>query len=199
MASQVEIANRALIKLGAGRITSITDSSKSAQVMLALWDTVRRSELSKRYWSFAMVRTTLPALATPPAFGFANAYQLPPDYLKLAQIGDQYIPPSMADYRTGDDSAWAIESGQLLTDFGAPLRFRYVRDVTDPGQFNPLFDEVFASKLAAEACYAITQSRDGQQVALNDYKTAIREAAIGNAIEKPPQGLPDDSWMIGRL
>lgn len=199
MASQVEIANRALIKLGAGRITSITDASKGAQVMSALWDTVRRAELTKRYWSFALVRTTLPALATAPAFGFANAFQLPNDYLKLQQIGDQYIPPGLADYRTGDDSAWSIESGQILTDFGAPLRIRYVRDVIDPGAFNPLFAEVLASKLACEACYAITQSREGQNQTMQDYKTAVREAAVSNAIEKPPQGLPDDSWMIGRL
>lgn len=199
MASRVEICNRALIKLGANRITSIEDNSKPAQVMSGLWDSVRRSELDKRYWTFAMRRTTLPALSTPPTFGFGNAYQLPPDYLKLAQVADQYIAPGLADYRTQDDSPWAIEGSVLLTDFGAPLKLRYVADITDPGAFVPQFVEVLASKLAYEACYAITQSRDGQQTAMADYKQAVREAAAANAIEKPPQGLLDDSWMLGRL
>lgn len=199
MASQVEVVNRALIKLGAARITSINDPVKGAQVMSALWDTVRRAELSKRYWTFAMQRTTLPALASPPAFGFANAYQLPPDYLKLAQVGDEYIAPGLADYRTQDDSPWQVEGGMLLTDFAAPLKLRYVRDITDTGAFVGQFVEVLAAKLAYEACYAITQSREGQQLAMTDYKTAVKEAAAGNAIEKPPQGMPDDSWVLGRL
>jgi len=199
MASQVEIINRALIKLGASRITSIDDASKSAQVMSVLWDTVRRSELSKRYWTFSLARVLLPALSTPPTFGFGNAYQLPPDYLKLVQVGDQYLAPGLADYRTQDDSAWAIEAGVLMTNFGAPLKIRYVADVSDPGLFTPQFIEVMASKLAYEACYAITQSRDGQQAAGQDYKQAVREAAMANAIEKPPQGMLDDAWILGRL
>ncbi|MGR0114156.1 hypothetical protein [Ralstonia pseudosolanacearum] len=121
MTSQVEVCNRALIKLGAGRITNITDSIKPAQVMAALWDSTRRSELAQRYWTFAMSRVLLPKLATAPAFGFANAFQLPVDYLKLAQIGDQYIAPGLAEYRTQDDSAWMIEGRVILTDFNAPM------------------------------------------------------------------------------
>lgn len=198
MASQVDVCNRALIKLGAQQITSISDNSKSARVLSSLWDTVRRAELRKRYWCFALARTQLPETDAP-AFQFGHAFQLPPDYLKLVQVGDVYVAPSQADYRTGDDSPWAIEGGQLLSMFGAPLKFRYVRDITDPGQFDALFVEVFAAKLAEEACYAITQSREGQNQAMQDYKQAVREAALANAIEKPPQGMPDDAWMLGRL
>ena len=52
MASQVEICNRALIKLGAGQITSITDNNKQARILSGLWETVRKAELTKRYWNF---------------------------------------------------------------------------------------------------------------------------------------------------
>ena len=37
MPSQVEIVNNALVKLGAGRITSIDDDSKQAEVARAIW------------------------------------------------------------------------------------------------------------------------------------------------------------------
>lgn len=199
MASQVDICNRALIKLGAGQITSITDNNKQARILSGLWDTVRKSELTKRYWNFALVRSSLAALASTPAWGFDVQYQLPTDFLKLVQINDTFIAPSLVDYRTGDDSAWAIEGNVVMCNFGAPLKIRYVADVTDPGLFDALFDEVLASKLAYESCYAITQSRDGQRAAQEDYKMAVREAALSNAIAKPPQGLPDDSWVLGRL
>lgn len=199
MASQVDICNRALIKVGAGQITSITDNTKAARILSSLWDTVRKSELQKRFWNFALQRTTLPALADTPAWGFGYQYQLPTDFLKLQQINDLFIAPGMADYRSSDDSAWAIEGQSILTDFGAPLKIRYVRDITDTGLFDPLFVEAMACKLAVEACYAINQSRDGVRQAQDDYKMAVKEAALSNAIAKPPQGLLDDSWMMGRL
>ena len=199
MASQVDICNRALTKLGADRITSLDDNSKSARSMKSLWDTVRRAEIRKRPWGFALKRDSLPSLAAAPAWGFALAYQLPPDFLRLVQVSDVFIVPSLTDYREGDDSAYAIEGGQLLTDFPAPLKIRYARDITDPGAFDALFVEVFASKLAYESCYEITQSRQGCEAAMQDYKIAVTEAIRCNAIERPPQGLPDDSWVLGRL
>lgn len=199
MASQVDICNRALIKLGAGQITSITDNNKQARILSGLWDTVRRSELTKRFWNFALTRTSLAALASTPAWGFNVQYQLPVDFLKLVQINDVFIAPSQVDYRNGDDSAWAIESGMVLCNFSSPLKIRYVWDVTDTGLFDNLFGEVMASKLAYESCYAITQSRDGQRAAQDDYKAAVREAALSNALARPPQGMLDDSWVMGRL
>lgn len=199
MASQVDICNRALTKLGAERITDINQSSKSARVMAALWDTVRRAELRKRFWSFAIGRDLLPALSTAPSWGFARAFQLPADFLRIVQINDVFIVPSLTDYREGDDSAYAIEGKQLLCDFDAPLKIRFIRDITDPGSFDPLFVEAFASKLAYESCYEITQSHQARDAALNDYKIAVTEAGRTNAIEKPPQGFPDDSWVLGRL
>jgi hypothetical protein len=199
VASQVEICNRALTKIGGARITSLADACKGARVMSALWDTVRRAELRKRFWSFALRRASLASLGTAPGWGFALAYQLPSDFLRLVQVSDVYIVPGLTDYREGDDSAYAIEGLKLCTDFPAPLKMRYVADVTDPGAFDALFVEVLSSKLAYEACYDITQSNQGREAAAQDYKMAVVEAARANAIEKPPQGFPDDSWMLGRL
>lgn len=199
MASQVEIVNRALFKIGANPITSITDNSQAARVMGGLWDTVRKSELTKRFWNFALARTSLPALAATPDWGFDFQYELPVDLLKMVQVNDVFIAPGLQDYRDQDDSPYSIEGHQLLTDFGAPLKVRYVKDVTDPALFDPLFCEVIASKLAYEGCYAILQSRDGQRQAMEDYKEALRQAGLANAIAKPPQGMLDDSWVLGRL
>lgn len=199
MASQTEIVNRALTKLGAARITSINDSNKSARVMNAIYDTVRKAELRKRLWGFALKRDSLAKLADAPAWGFGNQYQLPTDFLRLVQVNDIFIIPAIAEYTTQDNSAWAIEGTAILTDFDAPLKIRYIRDITDSGLFDPLFVESFAAKLAYEACEEITNSNQKRSAAEKDYTTAVREAAMTNAIERPPQGIPDDSWMVGRL
>lgn len=199
MASKTEIINRALFKLGGNPITDVTDNSQAARVMSGLWDTVRKSELTKRYWNFALARTSLAALSTAPDWGFDYQYQLPTDFLKIVQINDVFISPGMQDYRNMDDSPYSIEGEVILTDFGAPLKIRYIKDITDTGLFDPLFCEVMSSKLAYEACYAITQSLQGREQAGNDYKQAVREAGLSNAVSKPPQGTLDDSWMLGRL
>lgn len=199
MASQVEIVNRAIIKLGGETITSLADNKKSARVFSSLWDTVRKAELSRTYWNFATQRASLPALADAPDWGFAYAYQLPTDYLKLMQVNDIFVAPGLADYRQYDDSPYAIEGQSIFTDFGAPLKIRYVKDITDTGLFHDLFVEALASKLAYEACYSVTQSREGQRQASDDYNKALKEARLSNAVERPPVGLPDDSWVLGRL
>jgi len=199
MASQTEIMNRALTKLGAARITNALDNSKSARVMNALWDTVRKAELRRRIWTFATTRTSLPAVSPAPAWGHANAYQLPADFLRIVQINDTFAVPALTDYRDQDDSAYQIEGGQILTDFNAPLKIRYVRDIADPGVFDALFVETLASKLAYEGCEEITQSSSKKQSAADDYKQALREATATGAVERAPQGFPDDSWMLIRL
>jgi hypothetical protein len=199
MAGQVEIVNRALFKLGALPLASMGDNNKQARVMSGLWDTVRRAELRRHFWAFALKRTALPALAQAPAWGYARAYQLPADFLRIVQAGEFQDAPSAADYRNSDDSAYAIEGGVLLSDEAAPLKIRYVADVNDPGAFDALFIEALAAKLAYEACEGITQANEKKNVASEDYRAAIKAAALVNAIEKPPQGIADDAWVTSRL
>jgi hypothetical protein len=199
MAGQVEIFNRALLKLGSGPVTGVNDKGVPGTTMNSLWNTVRQATLRRAWWSFALRRALLPALAAAPAWGFKYAYQLPSDFLRLVQANDYFLRPSMDDYRDSDDSPYAIEGKTLLTDFPAPLKVRYVADVTDPGAFDALFVEALASKLAYEGCERITQSNEKKSTAAQDFKMAMAEALKVGAIEKPPQGIVDDSWMLARL
>lgn len=199
MASQVDIANKALSILGAARITAITDNTKSARAISAHWDMVRRAEIRKHFWAFALKRDALPALADAPAWGFDTAYQLPADFLRLFQINDTFVVPAQTDYRTMDDSAWAIEGGAVLCNFGAPLKIRYVRDIMDTASFDPLFADVMAARLAYDACEEITNSTNKQAAAGERYKQCLNDAVRANSIERPPSGILDDSWMVARL
>ncbi|KAF7958212.1 hypothetical protein AWV80_01185 [Cupriavidus sp. UYMU48A] len=189
MASQTEICNRAVTKLGAARITSITENSKSARVMNALWDTVRKAELRRRIWTFATVRTTLPEVTPQPEWGYGHGYQKPSDCLRLLQIGQTFVVPALTDYRDQDDSAYQLEGNLILTDQNAPLKIRYIRDITDPGLFDALFVETMASKLAYEAAEEITQSLSKKQQAGEDYKQSLRDATATGAIERAPQAF----------
>ncbi|SMG01068.1 hypothetical protein [Burkholderia singularis] len=193
MASEVQIANRALTKIGSARVTELGEDSKAAAVLNSMFATVRDAELTEHRWHFAKSRALLPKLAKAPVFGFANQYQLPQDYLSLIQIGSFLVYP-----RSDTRGLYGIEGGNILTDLDAPLPIRYVRRVTDPNMFAPLFIEAFACRLAAESCEAITQSATKRQAAWSEYERAITAAVRINAIERPSQPIANDTWLESR-
>lgn len=204
MASQTEICNRALTKLGAQRILTITDNVKAARELNSMWDTVRDAELRRNVWNFAVTRTTLAALADAPPFGFEFQYQLPADFIRLIQVGETHYVPNLVDYRTLPDAPYQVENSDdgarvLLTDYDAPLKIRYVKRVEDTQQWDALFVEAFACRLAFECCEAITQSTSKKESAWQEYRQAMRDARLVDAIDNPPQGLFDDSWLMSRL
>ena len=197
--SSVEIANIALTKLGASRIITMDDDVKQARAIRATFDPARRSELRAHNWTFAIVRKQLPVLADPPNWGFNFQYQLPEDCLRVIQVSDLFAGISLDDYRNGDRSSYAIEQHRIATDDGPPLKIRYIRDVTDAGQFDAVFCQALAARLAMELCEEITQSNTKMQWLQGVYKSVMMEAIRVDAIERPPNPLPDSEWVLGRL
>ena len=193
MASEVDICNRALAKPGADPIMLLTDPSKPAKLLNGMFGIVRDAELRANRWSFAMKRTSLTALVDPPAWGYAYQYPLPPDFIGLVQVNDVYIRPG-----TKETLPWQLEGGLILTNLPAPLKMRYVSQVTNSGLFDALFVEALACKLAFESCETLTQSGQKLEAIGNQYKFAISRAAQVNAIENPPDELPLGSWLETR-
>lgn len=199
MAGSVEIANRALTKLGAARIVDFGDNNKGAKFMKANYDMILRAELRAHVWSFAKKRATLPALATAPAWQYAYAYELPEDCLRLIQVNDISLISGLSDAHTTDDRPFNLAGRTIETDLGAPLKIIYTRYLTDSALYDDLFVEAFASKLAMEGCEEITGSTTKYESAKGSYKMAINEAVSVNAIELPPAPLQETSWtMAGR-
>lgn len=199
MPSQVDIANRALTKLGEARIMSLSDDVEAARAVSSLWDIVRDNELRARTWNFSVKRTSLAALNSTPSFGFEYEFQLPSDCLRVLMIGEYYPGPSLTDYRNSPEAEWQIEGRKILTDYAAPLYIRYVASITDTGSWDAMFVEAFASKLAVELAERLTQSSTKRDFAWREYETALRMAVRADAIENPPEPLADDAWILSRL
>ena len=203
MADQTSICNDALTLLGAATINAITDQSNQAYALNAIWNLERQSELRKHIWKFSISRYQCPLLATPPVNGpYNQAFGLPPDNLRILCVGDSnydYPGVDLSDYRAGptlDD--YVIEGNQVLSNLTAPISLRYVRDIPDPTQWDSAFAAAFAARLANRACFRITQSHQGEQVAQARYKQDLMDAVRANALETPPTQLGDDSWVATR-
>jgi hypothetical protein len=199
MASVIQVANRALTKLGSNRITSLSDDVKAARSISSCFEDLRDDELRTNRWQFAMFRTTLAALADAPTFGYQYQYALPPDFLRLDMINDQYPSAVMDNYIGAETQEYQIEGNVILTDIGAPLKLRYIRRIEDPNQWDVNFREMLASRIAMEICEDLTQSDTKKAGAQRDYDRAKRSAVRIGSIEKPPATPPDNSWVISRI
>jgi hypothetical protein len=198
MASQVDIANRALTKLGEARIVSFTDNTNIARTVNSMWDVVRDAELRSHVWRFALARASLPALVDAPTFGYNYQYQLPSDCLRLVEVAEFRVN-NLADYINRDDSIYTVEGNKILTDLGAPLNIRYIQQTLDTAQFTIDFVEVLACRLAAEMAEVLTNSMEMRKMAWQEYNQAVSLAVKTNSLELPSKSAFDDSWMIGRL
>jgi hypothetical protein len=185
MASVVGICNRALQKLGAARITSLTEDSRNARSCNNAYEAVRDAELRAHTWTFAIKRAQLAADSDAPLFDFDNQYSFPSDCLRILPPNDTFLD-------------WQMEGRKILTDDAAPLEVRYVARITDPNLFDAEFVEAVAAKLAEEICEEITQSNTKKEVAKRDYKDAISRARKTNAFESLSAEPPEDSWIAAR-
>lgn len=189
--SDTQIANWALKKLGAGRIESLTQDHPNARSINAVYSPVRDAELRRYDWNFAIRRDSIAEDSADALWGGWNRYTLPNDYVRL-----------LRDDESGASVDWKIESDTtgryILTTTASPLKIRYVAAVTDPNQFDALFAEALAAKLALECCEEITQSSSKKDRAQYDYDQAIAEAKRVGAIEKQAQEAPEDPWLQAR-
>lgn len=182
MPSVVDVVNRALDKVGYGAITSLSDGTKAANVADRTWPIVRDQVLRDHPWNFAIARTTLAPLTEAPDWGFAYQHETPSDMLRLIEILDL----STNDYQ--------VEGNRILAD-DSVLYIRYLKQVTDPNEYDSLFIEAVASKLAVEMCEPLTQSNSKKNILLQEYDAAITRARQVDAVENPPAQFEEDNWI----
>ncbi|MGL5363063.1 MAG: hypothetical protein ACRDBH_09295 [Bosea sp. (in: a-proteobacteria)] len=188
-----------MTKLGAARISSFDDNTTEARAIKSLYDIARRTLLRRALWSFAKRRTKLAAVALAAGtedWDFKYQYNLPVDFLRLIQVNDYSVPIGFNPGRTRDDSPYQIEGNRILTNFPAPLKIRYIADVTDPTKYDSIFIEAFASQIAFECCETVTQSNTKKAALAQETKAWIVEAMKVNQVESPPEALHDSSWLL---
>jgi hypothetical protein len=186
MLTDVQIINLGLAKLAATPIKRIDfPVTPIESYMASNYPQWRRQELAKRRWVFALeyeypltLNDTLPDSAKPYKFG------LPIDCLRPIR---------------GRGTEWE-QRGHYLYSGSDTLKLNYVKNVPE-SEFDTLFNEVLACKIAVESCDYITQSNTKKESLKEDYKTALMEAARNNAFVIGPENIHNDetsSWLLGR-
>lgn len=189
-ASRIDIYNMALDLLEEAPVTSASDGKPATNWLNRNYPTARDGELRRHSWNFALTRTSLPADAAAPAFGWDRAFTLPADCLAVQALTE-------GGRQNGAPVPYEVEGDKVLTHAPAPLRLRYVRRVTDEGRFDPLFVEVLVAKLAFKMGHWLTGKRSFAERALVTYQDALASARLADALESTfPHVYADDVIAI---
>jgi hypothetical protein len=88
MATETELVNSALRKIGAQRILDIADEVPSAGIASDVLTQERDYLLRSHNWNFAITRRKLSRLSDAPPFEFEYAFTTPSDCMRIVSVHD---------------------------------------------------------------------------------------------------------------
>jgi hypothetical protein len=190
--SPVEICNSALVKVGAARITSLNDPTKTARICKEQYDKLRRKLLRDHPWNFSISRVALGLTTNVPAFEFTKEFLLPSDVLRVIETD------------LHETTSWEQEINKnnkkvIVTD-ASSLKIKYIKDVTDTSIFASDFSEVLAYLIASDLAYSIVQSVNLQRQTFQIYKDQLAQARSFDSQESGSRKqIEANEWISARF
>ncbi len=189
-ATDVDIANQALIEMGMDTITSLDEQNRTARTMRQLFDRTRDKVNAMQHWGFAITHA---ALAESPEYSkgeavegqwYESRFPLPSDYLKLMAV--QYC------------SRYRVVGKSIVADAGAPLRIAYIQRIEDIGKWPVLVADVVAANLAMSSALRLTGQRQVRRSMQDWYTAALAEARFQHSHEHSVETFDADIWLQSR-
>ena len=184
--SATSICNSGLIALGEPPIVSLNDNRKAVIICGARYDQIRREILESYVWNCAKKQAVLAASATPPLFTYANAYPLPPDFIRMVNLPQN------------DQAVWEVIGPNLCTDEGSPLDTLYGFDLIDPTKFSPLLSTVIGLGMAVDLCEPLTGSLAKRDRILAMIQGKLDTARLANSQQNSSREWDVDVWLRHR-
>ncbi len=144
--SVTRLCNMSLARLGANRLNSFEDDKSVEAIQCRThYAQTRDALLRSNWWAFAMDRSELSADTEDPDFQWNNQFVLPSDFLRAKGLFDA-------------TSSYQIEGERLLTNDGS-VNLVYVKVISDPTKFDPLFVEILILQLAIKLVMPLTKDK----------------------------------------
>lgn len=179
--SKVQVFNAALDLIEEAPITSPDDNRDVAEWLNRNFD-IERDYLVRAYeFNFAKKRASLAMLTDKPAFGWKYQYAIPPDCVRV-------LPLTVDGDMNGGPIAHEIEGTVILCDCKAPLPIRYLRRVENTADFDNMFVQLLAARLAQKMSQAFT-GKNSYYDRMNLLFREISEAA--ERVDAQEGTLPD--------
>jgi hypothetical protein len=182
--SDVTICNSAILKVGGKQISSLTDNTRTSNICAAQYPILRDEVMRACPWRFALEQAVLATPnATPPAFNYQAAYDIPSDVLRVWQV---------------NTNPWTEIGNQILCDKADGINCLVIYQNTDPTSYDAQFAEAVSWRLAMEIALALVQSVPLKQEMEKGYEKAMALARSANAVIGTPERLIADFWSGSR-
>mgnify|MGYP001225813794 FL=1 len=114
--SDIDIASRGLILIGAEPITSFTATSTEATVANAIYEDILRTTMCSSRWRFSTNQAELNLLTNAPTGRYDVAHQLPADLLMLHAVT---VSDKVIEYNIYGDKVFSnsVSSDALIADY----------------------------------------------------------------------------------
>ena len=186
--SDIDIASRGLILIGAEPITSFSSDSTEALVASNLYEDTVRTALCTTRWRFATNQAELNRLSNAPSGRFDAAYQLPADNLMVhaATVSDLLI-----EYTLYGNKLFCNQSAgdKVIVDY----TFR-AREENFPSYFTLALEFVLASS------FAMAIARDEQLAGLLERKSLqlMQQAKTLDSQQQTTRKLTTSRFIVER-
>jgi hypothetical protein len=125
-----------------------------------------------------------------------NIFWLPNGYLRVAPQDPRTANTSNLTTTAGlRFTDWEFEQGYIVSASTGPILLRFVGDLQDVTQMDPLFCEALSARLGYELCEMLTQSPQKLQAISAAYMEFMKQAQTVNRIEiastEPPEEMYD--------
>lgn len=195
MATQLSLYNGALRELKERPIATLADNVEARRALDTAWNggAAVKACLEQGLWNFAM-RTSMftPDPDFTRAFGYANRYTKPEDFVQLAAFcADEFFNTPITQY-TDESGAWFAEQN--------PVYISYVSSDNDyglnmdrwPESFTLYVERYLADKVAGR----LTGEADAMEKKL---LLALRNARSRDAMNEPAKFMPTGTWQKARM
>lgn len=178
--SAVAVCNLALSELAEKPITDLSDNTERARLCNTFYKEALRHVLRQHNWRCSIKRVSLSRLQTAPAYEFAYAYELPPDWIRT--VGTSL---------DADGLKWTQEGNKILTDEAAVL-IRYVYMNEAVGTWDSAMTSTVAAYLASMLAGGVTEGASKKQLMHNIYLLRLKEAKATDSQEGTAEDLTCD-------
>jgi hypothetical protein len=199
-AVKLDVYNRALIKLGSRRLSSLTENREPRRVLDTLWgpgDAVVEDALELADWNFATRTIQMDhSPSIEPDFGFKRVFAKPDDLARLTTIAsDEFLKNKLIAEQYSDEAQY------WFTSFDT-IYVKYVSTLDEYG-FNDAawgrdFKNYLSAYLAHEACERITNSVSRKARLATEMIRILKINKSHDAMAEGTKRLPSGSWVNAR-
>lgn len=185
--SDIEICSVALVKIGASDIAAFDDETVEADVASRLYDVTLNGLIVTHPWHFTLAEAELEAVDEPAQAGFAHAFAMPDDLLRIISAGAGSRARGV-EYRVAGRRLYANAPRILLSYQRRPATV----------DFPPFFVQALIARLAAELCIPLTEGTSRAEALYGLAAAELRIAKLLDSQQATPRAVEDFTLIAVR-